>query len=136
MVSIPSLIEDSTRDFHSLKSDICICPQTPRLTGGCTARYKHVREVTTNLLNNVPTPLWEKGTINHRLHTPPKWDLGLSVRIRHWFQCSGQGSSSSLFAPYYTTKTTNHHMGGLALYYCRNVMLNTKDSSRWKAGKA
>ena len=80
----------------------------------------------TNLLNNAFDAIGEKGTITIGFHTPPKGDLAY-LYVSDTGSGIPAGQLQQLFAPYYTTKTTNHHMG-LGLYYCRNVMLKHKGS--------
>lgn len=125
MVSIPSLIEDCTRDFRSLKSDISFVLHLPP-DAELYCDYKHVHEVITNLLNNAFDAIAGEGTITIGFQTPPRKDLAY-LYISDTGSGIPAGQLGQLFAPYYTTKTTNHHMG-LGLYYCRNVMLKHKGS--------
>ncbi|MCC2816930.1 HAMP domain-containing histidine kinase [Lachnoclostridium pacaense] len=125
MVSVPSLIEDCIHDFRSLKSDISFDLNLPP-DSGLFCDYKHIHEVMTNLLNNAFEAIGESGTITIGFQPHPKQNL-VCLYISDTGSGIPAGQLPKLFTPYYTTKTTNHHMG-LGLYYCRNVMLKHKGS--------
>lgn len=125
MVSVPALIEDCIRDLRSMRSDISFVlhlPQDARLY----CDQKHIHEVISNLLNNALEAMGAMGTITISFHTRPK-------RNQSCLSISDTGSGimqedlPQLFTPYYTTKTTNRHIG-LGLYYCRNVMAKHRGS--------
>ena len=82
--------------------------------------FKHISEVIINLLDNALDAMGDSGIITVTFSMPRKHGF---ARIS--ISDTGTGISSAqisdMFDPYYTTKTTNHHMG-LGLYYCRNVM--------------
>ena len=77
-----------------------------------------------NLLDNASDAIADHGTVTISFQT----QLNKGV-ARLCISDTGSGipaqELSQLFKPYYTTKTTNRHMG-LGLYYCRNVMLKHK----------
>ncbi|MEQ2424213.1 sensor histidine kinase [Enterocloster hominis (ex Hitch et al. 2024)] len=125
MVSVPSLIEDCIHDFRSLKSDISFDLNLPP-DSELFCDYKHIHEVMTNLLNNAFEAIGESGTITIGFQPHPKQNLAC-LYISDTGSGIPAGQLPRLFTPYYTTKTTNHHMG-LGLYYCRNVMLKHKGS--------
>lgn len=130
MVNISSMVEDCTNDLRFLKSGISfVLDLSPDSELYCD--YKHVHEVITNLLNNALDAIGEHGTITIGFHSQMKQKLACL-----YISDTGSGIPTEqlqrLFEPYYTTKTTNRHMG-LGLYYCRNVMLKHKGTIRAKS---
>lgn len=124
-VSTLALAEDCIHDFRSLKPDITFTLRIPS-DSKLYCDYKHVHEVIINLLNNAFDAMGGTGTVTVGFQTQPKQGFACL-----YISDTGPGippaQLSQLFEPYYTTKTTNHHMG-LGLYYCRNVMHKHKGS--------
>ncbi|MBT9778604.1 GHKL domain-containing protein [Clostridium sp. MCC353] len=118
-VDVKKMIETCIQDVRLLKPGVTF--QTNFISDKpLYCDYKHVSEVISNLLDNALDAMGEMGTVTVTYSAPRK----------HGYACisitdTGSGIPSSqlsnMFDPYYTTKTTNHHMG-LGLYYCRNVM--------------
>ena len=125
------LLRDCVSDFHKLSPDIeveILCDETDELL----CDRAHLTEVMNNLLSNADEAMHGQGSIVIEGKRFGKTgyaicvsDTGDGIPKEEWGQ---------LFSPYYTTKTSNHHMG-LGLYYCRNVMLKHGGSIEAKQNK-
>lgn len=118
-VDVRTLVENCIQDIRLLKPNVTFQTNfTSDKTLYCD--YKHVNEVIYNLLDNALDAVGEKGTITITYSVPAKQGYA-RISIKDTGTGIPPKQISTVFAPYYTTKTTNHHMG-LGLYYCRNVM--------------
>lgn len=123
IVNVANLVKDCVHDISSIKSGVSfVLNIDPDAELYCD--NKHIREVIANLLDNASDAIADHGTVTISFQT----QLNKGV-ARLCISDTGSGipaqELSQLFKPYYTTKTTNRHMG-LGLYYCRNVMLKHK----------
>lgn len=125
MIDVLSLVEDCVHDFRSLKPGVSFVLHLPP-DSQLYCDYRHLHEVLNNLLNNALDAVGETGTVTVGFQFQPKQGIA-SLYISDTGAGIPAEQLSHVFEPYFTTKTTNHHMG-LGLYYCRNVMLKHKGS--------
>lgn len=111
------LLEACVADYRKLSPEIQVevrCGEGDELF----CDRVHLTEVLNNLLNNAGEAMHGRGSIT--VEGKPA-GRGYQISVSDTGDGIPKERLGQLFAPYYTTKASSHHMG-LGLYYCRNVM--------------
>ena len=117
VLQIAPLLEACAADYRKLSPGVQVevrCGEGDELF----CDRAHLTEVLNNLLNNAGEAMPGQGSIT--VEGKPT-GRGYQICVSDTGDGIAKEHLGQLFSPYYTTKTSGHHIG-LGLYYCRNVM--------------
>lgn len=118
-VRVGPFLRDCATEFGKLSPGIAVdirCSDADELL----CDRAHLTEVMSNLFGNAREAMHGQGGIVVAGSLCGK-GRGYEISISDTGEGIPEEELAQLFTPYYTTKTSNQHMG-LGLYYCRNVM--------------